>query len=76
MTWLLDHGTYRWRAPSGAYYRVRFQGGRWTAAINRAKGFPITVGVFDRLVDAKAACVEHAAGTVDREEGMRLEVRG
>lgn len=75
MTWLLDHGTYRWRAPSGAYYRVRFQGGRWTAAINRAKGFPITVGVFDRLVDAKAACVEHAAGTVDRESDLRLSVR-
>lgn len=66
MTWLLDHGTYRWRAPSGAYYRVRYQGGKWTAAINRARGFPVTVGVFARLVDAKAACLDrerNAAGT-------------
>jgi len=81
MTWLIDHGTYRWRAPSGAYYRVRYQGGKWTAAINRARGFPVTVGVFDRLADAKAACVEleasrrNPAGTVSREEGMRVEVR-
>ena len=55
--WIFDHGTYRWRAPSGAYYRVCYQGGRWRAEIYRARGFPATVGVFARLADAKAACV-------------------
>lgn len=77
MSWKLDHGVWRWRAPHG-YYRVSYQGGRWTAAISRPRGFPATLGVFDRLVDAKAACVEHennAAGTVDRERGMNLSVR-
>ena len=77
MSWKLDHGVWRWRAPRG-YYRVTFQGGRWTAAINRPRGFPATLGVFDRLVDAKAACVErenNAAGTVDRESDLRLSVR-
>lgn len=77
MTWLLDHGTWRWRAPSSAYYRVRFQGGRYTAALNRPMGFPVTIGVFDRLADAKAACLErerNAAGTVNRESETNLQI--
>lgn len=77
MSWKLDHGVWRWRAPRG-YYRVTFQGGRWLAAINRARGFPVSLGSFATLAEAKAACVErenNAAGTVDREQGMNLSVR-
>lgn len=76
MNWTFDHGVYRWRAPHG-YYRVSYQGGRWLAAMNRARGFPVSLGSFATLAEARAACVEresNAAGTVDRESETNLQI--
>lgn len=74
MNWTFDHGVYRWRAPHG-YYRVSYQGRRWLAAMNRTRGFPVSLGSFATLAEARAACVErenNAAGTVTK--GGRVDV--
>ena len=76
--WIYDHGTWRWRSPAGAYYRVEYRGGKWYARINRSTGCPWRLGHFESANEAKSACAAHAAnaaGTVDRERGMNLSVR-
>jgi hypothetical protein len=59
-TWRYSGGVWRWRSPSGTYYRVeRVIGGRWKAGINRADTFPEPLGMFQSAEEGKAACVEH-----------------
>lgn len=57
--WRYDSGAWRWRSPTGAYFRVEWKGGKWHATINRQISFPITLGKFATANEAKVACVKH-----------------
>lgn len=77
--WIYDHGVWRGRSFRGIHYRLEWKGGYWLGRINNPQGHPTFLGRFEHAHEGKAFCMErerNAAGTVDRERGMRLEVRG
>lgn len=74
VTWELRYGVY-----CCGPYRVMQRGARWIARKIQKQSHPHHLGMYDTAHDGMAACMDdrrNAAGTVDREEGMRLEVRG
>lgn len=57
--WRYDSGAWRWRSPTGSYYRVEYKGAKWHATLNRPISFPVLVAKFDTADAAKTACIEH-----------------
>lgn len=72
-----------WELRQGVYccgaYRVMQRGKAWIARKVRTQSHPYHIGTYDTAHNGMAACIDdlrNAAGTVDRESDMRVEVRG